>query len=533
MRRNIPTYGLLLASMSAIIGSGWLFASAFSASMAGSAAILAWIIGGVMVIVIAFVFAEICTMVPVTGASSRIPHFTHGALVSYVFAWIIWLGYLIYAPAEVQAMIQYLAVYFPQLAHQTGSLTVMGYSLAAIMLLAFSILNFYSLRWLLRVNSIITVIKIIIPIVVSIIILSYFFSSFNTVAHPGGQPFEPFGMHGVFMAIAAGGIIFAFNGFKLAAEMAGEAINPKKALPIAIVGSVVICLVIYLLLQFAFLSSVSTEALAHGWGGLTSSTKLGPFASIAFKYHLNSLVPLIYAGAIIAPVAAGLIYFSSAGKSLYGMSKNGYLPAPFSRLNSNDSPVFAVCINFVVGFLIFAIFPGWDNMATMITVLFALSYLIGPVNLYTMRERLPNMARPFKLPFGRVWSVVAMFACSLMIYWCGWNMVLSVGVTIAIGLVFMFSYRFSRKHSDRFPVNFKQSIWLWIYFACIGFVSYDGSYGGHDILSIPVEVGILLGASVVCTILAAKMSLSGDEMLVRIKKAMSENDNSVNSGISH
>ena len=320
MKRDISMLGLLFMSMSAIIGSGWLFASSYANTLAGPSSLLAWCVGGILVIIIAFVFAEICTMIPVVGASSRIPHYTHGTLTSYAFAWIIWLSYLFYAPTEVQATIQYLSVIYPSLTvSESGALSIYGYMLAVGSLFLFSVINVYSVRWLVRANTILTFIKIIIPVFISIIILSYFFSSVTEIVHPGGHKFAAHGVHGIMMAVSVGGIIFAFNGFKLAAEMAGECKNPKVALPVAIIGSIVICLFIYLLLQTSFLAAIAA-------GTDLSDSHLGPFASLAKAKKLNMIIPFIYAGAIIAPIAAGLMYFSSAAKSLYGMSKNGYLP---------------------------------------------------------------------------------------------------------------------------------------------------------------------------------------------------------------
>ena len=85
MQRHISVVGLLFMSMSAIIGSGWLFAEDYAFSFAGSASMASWVIGAALIMIVAFTFAEICTMVPVVGSSSRIPHFTHGTLTSYIF----------------------------------------------------------------------------------------------------------------------------------------------------------------------------------------------------------------------------------------------------------------------------------------------------------------------------------------------------------------------------------------------------------------------------------------------------------------
>ncbi len=85
LKRSISPFALLLTSVSAILGSGWLFATYYISELAGPSAIFAWLIGGLSAILIAFVFAELCAMLPITGASIRIPHYTHGTLVSFLF----------------------------------------------------------------------------------------------------------------------------------------------------------------------------------------------------------------------------------------------------------------------------------------------------------------------------------------------------------------------------------------------------------------------------------------------------------------
>lgn len=246
MKRTISPMALLFASISAILGSGWLFSAFLTARIAGPAALIAWIIGGVLMMGIAFVFAELCAMIPVTGSSTRIPQFTHGTVVSYLFAWMIWIAYLSFSPTEVQAVLQYSSFYFPSLVHRHGGLTGHGYIAAAILMIFISFLNTYSLRWLIRSNNFLTLMKIIIPLILTITVLMIVFHP-HTLIHPAGSKFMPYGWHGVFGALATGGIVFAFNGFKQAAEMAGEAKNPNKALPFAIIGSVTICLIIFLL----------------------------------------------------------------------------------------------------------------------------------------------------------------------------------------------------------------------------------------------------------------------------------------------
>lgn len=114
MRRSISSISLLFASISAIIGSGWLFSSYYAATLAGPAALLSWVVAGIAIIFVAFIFGELCSMLPVTGSSTRIPHITHGAGVNFIFSWIVWLAMRFKLPAKQAQM------YAEELLGETG-----------------------------------------------------------------------------------------------------------------------------------------------------------------------------------------------------------------------------------------------------------------------------------------------------------------------------------------------------------------------------------------------------------------------------
>ena len=139
-----------------------------TAKNAGPAAIISWLIGGAAVVIIAFVFAELSSMIPITGSSTRIPQYTHGSIVSFIFSWMIWLSYAGLVAAEVQAVIQSTSYYLPSLinasgAASDGNLSTLGYLAAAGLMLIISIINIFSLRWLMKCNNVLTLLKIIIP----------------------------------------------------------------------------------------------------------------------------------------------------------------------------------------------------------------------------------------------------------------------------------------------------------------------------------------------------------------------------------
>src|SRR3989338_3367037 len=183
MKRSVTTVTLLFTAVSAILGSGWLFSAYYASAAAGPAAMLSWIIAAVCIIFIAFVFAELASMLPVMGASTRIPHLTHGTLTGFMYAWVIWLCYASIPPTEVQAIIQYVGFYYPSLTRPGGALTQDGYILATLLMLLIAAINAFSLRWLLRCNTALTFMKIIIPLIIVAIVIAYYFEP-HRLFHP-------------------------------------------------------------------------------------------------------------------------------------------------------------------------------------------------------------------------------------------------------------------------------------------------------------------------------------------------------------
>ena len=100
---------------------GWLFGALFATIEAGPAAVFSWIIAGVAIIILALVHAELGGMFPLSGATARYPHFSHGSLVSFAAGWITWLGAVTIAPIEVLAVLTYASTYAPWLITQTVS----------------------------------------------------------------------------------------------------------------------------------------------------------------------------------------------------------------------------------------------------------------------------------------------------------------------------------------------------------------------------------------------------------------------------
>ena len=503
MHRTISPLGLLFTSVSAIMGSGWLFSSFYASEAAGPASLLSWILGGVLVCVVAFTFAEICSMIPVSGSSVRIPMFTHGKVVSLYFALIIWLSYVALMVIELLAVMQYMSYYFPSMIHQTsaGGLTLKGYCVAIGLMFVISVVNTYSVEWLIHCNTFLTFIKIIIPLGISIFIICYLFTPSDFV-HPVHSTFAPYGMHGILTALSTGGIIFSFNAFKQAAELAGEAKNPNFAVPFAIVGSIVLCLILFLLLQLAFLSSLNSVNLSAGWAHLKLANINSPFASVLQQNNLKFLIPVLYFGAIISPMAAGLIYCTGGARSLFGLAANGCAPRQLRISNKRGIPYLSIWINFVIGIAVFLSFRSWDALSSLLTCLFAISYAAAPICLVALRFQTPKLHRPLRLPFGLTWSFIAFYICALLIYWTGWNVISHLIWFLLACTVVVVCFQFMIKYTGRKDIlDWKSSIWMWPFFIGIIILSYLGNYGGgKKILSEPV---IMISMAILCVLVVA------------------------------
>lgn len=514
MHRTISPISLLFTSVSAMLGSGWLFGSFYAAKAAGPASILSWIIAGVCVCIIAFTYAEICAMIPVSASSVRLPQFTHGRVVAIFVSLITWLTYVTITVIEVLAVLQYLSFYFPTLSDKmAGGLTTSGYAVAFILLFLLSLINTYSVKLLIKFNYFLTLLKIIVPLFVCLILLASFFSISN-VLHPVQSSFAPFGLHGIFAAIAVGGVIFSYNGFKQAAELAGETARPNFSVPFAIVGSVIVCMIVFITLQSSFLCSIPADSLKNGWENLVLSNNDSPFVSILSQRGLNWVIPILYFAAVVSPTAAGLMYCTGAARSLYGIAANGYAPKIFMKLNKREESYISVWVNFVVAVIIFMFFKNWNDVANLLTCFFAISYVLAPVCMVALRAKLPSEKRPLKLPFGYLWAYIAFFICTMFIHWVGWEVISKVMWVFALTFILVITYQIIRKKSfKRLTNHWKASIWMWVYFAVIIAISYMGRYGnGHSWCSEEVHFVFMAIASGVVLFLAGKYSLRAGVM---------------------
>ncbi|MBV8803374.1 MAG: APC family permease [Gammaproteobacteria bacterium] len=480
LSRRFSPFHLLMLSINGMVGSAWLFAPFYAAKIAGSGAIISWLIGGIATTCIALTFAELSVLFPVAGGTAQIPQLSHGMFTSFVLSWLAWLSALTMAPIEVQAVLLYASTYFSSLTHVVDGAPVLsgtGIFWASILMLIFCIINAVSFKGLIRFNFILFLFKITVIIIAIVTLIRFSFHPVNFTYIPG----HSFGWQAILTAVATGGIAFAFTGFKHGVELAGEAKQLAISIPLAIVGSVLCCLVLYIGLQVAFIGALNPSSLIHGWQQLNFSGDVGPFAGLAAGLGLIWLLNLLYIDATVSPSGAGLIYVTSTARILYAMSRIGYLPHFLTYLNKQGFPVVAIAVNFIIGMFLFLPLPGWQSMVSFLVSGMVLSYAIGPIALICLRLELPQATRQFRLPAAHLVCLLAFYFCNLMSYWTGWETVSKLAVAILIGLV-VFSLTCLKNKKSVNSLGFKSGMWVVPYLMGLILISYLGAFGGKQII---------------------------------------------------
>lgn len=527
LRRELGLVGLLFSGVGSIIGSGWLFGALNASTEAGPASILSWALATVMILLIGLCFAELGTMFPISGGVVRFPHLSFGSFASYIMGWITWLAAVSVAPIEVLAVLQYssgLADFVTP--HTIGgdkvyTLTGLGGICAVILMAIFTLVNYYGVKFFARINNVLVGWKLL---VIVLVIVAFLVTAFHT-SNFGSFGFAPYGAEGVFSAISTAGIVFSFLGFRQGIELAGETSNPRRNVPIAVVGSVVLCGIIYVLLEVAFLGAVDPGDLAKSgsWSALTFAEDFGPLAAIANLIGLAWLAKILYIDAVVSPGDTGLIYNTVTARISYAMGRNGNAPKSLAKVNRRGAPAVSLLLSFIVGLVFFLPFPSWQQLVGFISSATVLSFGSGPIVLAALRRQMPEHPRTFKLPGGDIIPFLAFFSANMIVYWAGWSTNWKLFVAVLIGLILLPLFQALAKGAA--PVlNWKAGLtWIGPWLAGLALISYLGDYGdGQHVLKLGTGALAMLVLSVAIYVLALTVRLPVPQVEQHIEDAKVE-----------
>jgi len=523
LKREIGLIGATWASETSIIGSGWLLGSFAAAQLLGGAAIIAWLLGAVAIIILALVHAELGGMYPVAGGTARFPHLAFGEGAGIAFGFFSWLQAVTVAPIEAYAVIHYLGykwhtVYNPNANGGNGNVTHWGFVLEIVLMAIFTALNFVALKWYNRISSAITWWKVAVPVLTIIIVGATAFHSSNFSA---GGGFFPHGvsMKDVFGALPGASIIFAYLGFEQADQLAGEVKNPQRNLPLAIILSILIGTVIYVLLQVVFIGATPVSALTHGgFAGIKSSDPLAlaPFAALTAVVGLGWLSWILRFDAVVSPAGTGSMYLTATSRVSYGLARNRYYPGIFGKVDKRGIPWFGMIVGFFAGLIFTFPFPSWHSLVGLVTSASVLMYAGAPLSLGAFRSRLPGADRPFKLPGAAVISPIAFIVSGLLVYWSGFETIWKLGIAIILGYVMILFYSADRPELAK--IDWGKSAWIGVYLLGMGIISWQGAYGPQNTgrLAYPWDILVVAVFSLAIYYWAISSALSTEEIEAKI-----------------
>ena len=416
LKREMGFIGAVWASESSIIGSGWLFGALYAAQAAGPAAIIAWVIGGVAVVILALIHAELGAMYPVSGGTARFPHFGFGALAGMSFGFFSWLQAVTVAPIECFAVMNYGSHWWPALYNSTGER------------------HQHRLHHVRRLDDPLHRAELRRhQVAVEHQQRAHVVEDRDPGAHHrrpalqvpqrqlrlvlGSGGFMPTGIKGVLSAVVGAGVVFSYLGFEQADQLAGEIKNAQRNLPRAIITAVAIGTAIYILLQIVFIAAMDPSVLtfSHGWTGLAcpatgtcnanvATINSGPFAGLAGIIGLSWLAFILRLDAIISPFGTGLIYQTSGSRVSYGLGRNRYFPPILTKTDSRGVPWVSLILSFIGGLVFLLPFPSWHALVGLVTGASVLMYAGAPLSLAAFRKQVPEAVRPYRLAAASVWA---------------------------------------------------------------------------------------------------------------------------------
>jgi basic amino acid/polyamine antiporter, APA family len=461
LKRTLGPWALVALGIGAIIGAGLFVRTAAAiADRAGPSVTLAFIVAGIGCAFAGLCYAEFASMIPVAGSAYTYSYATMGELVAWIIGWDLVLEYAVGAATVAIAwseyfnrVLEWFGTRVPyELSHspfetQVGTGVHGAINLPAIgILLILSALLIRGTKESALVNGVIVVVKVSIVLMVIAIGWGFINPANHTPLIPAPARYTtPQGIthsYGGVMGIlgAAGVVFFAYIGFDAVSTAAQEARNPKRDMPIGILGSLVVCTVLYVLFSYV-LSGVATVEDFRSTGREASVAFAITKYMTGYEWLSKSVTVAILAG--FSSVI--LVMLLGQSRVFYSMSQDGLVPKVFSEVHPRYRTPYKSNMLFFVFTALFGGFLPEDIVGEMTSIGTLFAFILVCAGVWIMRRRRPDLVRGFTVPALPVVSTAGIIVCGAMIYGLGWTNWLRLLVWLVIGLTVYFSY--GRYHS--------------------------------------------------------------------------------------
>ncbi len=461
LKRTLGAWSLVGLGVGAIIGAGLFVRTAAAiADRAGPSVTVAFIVAALGCAFAGLCYAEFASMIPIAGSAYTYAYTTMGELVAWIIGWDLVLEYAVGAATVAIAWTEYLnnllrIVGVTQIPYQwshspfeTAAGGVQGIMNvpAVCVLFLLSMLLIRGTQESAFVNGLIVIAKVAIVMLVIGVGWGFIDAANHTPYIPEATTYtSPQGVvhnYGGILGIlgAAGVVFFAFIGFDAVSTAAQEAKNPARDMPIGILGSLVVCTILYVLFAHV-LSGVAT---------VEDFRTTGREASVVFVIQKYMTGYSWLANAVTVAILAGfssviLVMLLGQSRVFYAMSKDGLVPKIFSATHPRFRTPYKSNILFFFVTAAFAGFVPGDIVGEMTSIGTLFAFMIVCAGVWILRIRRPELPRAFRVPFVPLVSTAGILVCGAMIYGLGWTNWLRLLAWLALGMVFYFGY--SRRHS--------------------------------------------------------------------------------------
>jgi APA family basic amino acid/polyamine antiporter len=460
LKRSLGPVNLIALGIGGIIGAGLFVRTAAAiADRAGPSVVLAFLVAGIGCAFAGLCYAEFASMIPVAGSAYTYSYATMGELVAWIIGWDLILEYAVAASTVAIAWSEYanrvldwFGLKIPyQWTHSpfehdpTGLNGIMNIP-AVVVLLLLTLLLIRGTKESAFVNGLIVVLKVSIVLLFIGIGWGFINPANHTPLIPAVTTYTtPQGIthaYGGIMGIlgAAGVVFFAYIGFDAVSTAAQEARNPKRDMPIGILGSLVFCTILYVLFSWV-LSGVAT---------VQDFREAGREASVAFaisKYmHGYEWLSRLVTVAILAGFSSViLVMLLGQSRVFFSMSKDGLVPKVFSDVHPRFRTPYKSNLLFFVFTGLLAAFVPADVTGEMTSIGTLFAFILVCAGVWIMRVKRPDLERGFRVPMAPVVSILGIVVCGAMIYGLGWTNWMRLIVWLLIGFIFYFGY--GKNHS--------------------------------------------------------------------------------------
>ena len=446
LKQTLSWPHLIALGVGAIVGTGILTLTGVGAAKAGPAVILSFAIAGVICAFAALAYAEMATMYPAAGSAYTYSYVVFGELIAWVVGWSLILEYSLVVSAVAVGWSGYATGFAASIGLPLPGAIIQGPALhgivnlpAIVIICGVAGLLIYGTRESANVNAVLVIIKLLALALFIVVTLPFFnitnFHPFMPYGFPRSGP--PGSEVGVMAAAAI--IFFAFYGFDAIATAAEETKNPERDLGIGIVGSMILCVIIYMAVAAAAIGALTYTRFANS---------PEPLALILREIGRPWAARVLGAAAVIALPTVILAFFYGQSRIFFTMARDGLLPTGLARVSSRGTPVRITLFTAVVVAVIAGIFP-LAEIAALANAGTLTAFIAVSASMLAMRKREPDAPRKFSAPAPWLVGIVAIAGCA----WLFWSLPLKTREYFlmwnALGLVLYFIYGSPRAERAR------------------------------------------------------------------------------------